>query len=62
MTLSSTPHSRAADDAVSYDPAAVERKWQERWQARGTNSPDLAEGAWDVIVEELVRHARAHAG
>lgn len=26
---------------ASYDPAAIERKWQERWNARSTNSPDL---------------------
>jgi leucyl-tRNA synthetase len=27
-----------------YDPAAVERKWQQRWQERGTNRVDLAGG------------------
>jgi leucyl-tRNA synthetase len=26
---------------ASYDPAAIERKWQERWSTRSTNSPDL---------------------
>jgi leucyl-tRNA synthetase len=26
---------------ASYDPAAVERKWQERWRVERTNSPDL---------------------
>ncbi|HEU4585529.1 MAG TPA: hypothetical protein VFR95_07250, partial [Gemmatimonadaceae bacterium] len=26
---------------ASYDPAAIERKWQERWNERSTNSPDL---------------------
>ena len=26
---------------ITYDPGAVERKWQHRWQDRGTNSTDL---------------------
>ncbi|HEU6452621.1 MAG TPA: leucine--tRNA ligase [Gemmatimonadaceae bacterium] len=26
---------------ASYDPGAIERKWQERWNERSTNSPDL---------------------
>jgi leucyl-tRNA synthetase len=26
---------------ASYDPTAIERKWQERWNERSTNSPDL---------------------
>ncbi len=26
---------------ASYDPASIERKWQERWNERSTNSPDL---------------------
>ncbi|HUO51058.1 MAG TPA: class I tRNA ligase family protein, partial [Gemmatimonadaceae bacterium] len=29
------------DDRASYDPAAVERKWQGRWEGARTNSPDL---------------------
>src|SRR5919202_147026 len=29
----------------TYDPAAVERKWQARWEERGTNHTDLAGGA-----------------
>ncbi|HEX2718026.1 MAG TPA: class I tRNA ligase family protein, partial [Gemmatimonadaceae bacterium] len=33
-----------AADAPGYDPAAVERKWQERWSSRRTNTPDLARG------------------
>jgi leucyl-tRNA synthetase len=28
-------------NAASYDPTAIERKWQERWKAHATNSPDL---------------------
>src|ERR687885_320890 len=30
-----------AESPASYDPTAVERKWQERWRERNTNSPDL---------------------
>ena len=26
----------------AYDPAAVEAKWRERWEARGTNAPDIS--------------------
>ncbi|HEY7896155.1 MAG TPA: leucine--tRNA ligase [Gemmatimonadaceae bacterium] len=37
---SSTPNSTASSQA-SYDPGAIERKWQERWRAEGTNSPNL---------------------
>jgi len=40
---SSTPHSRAAG-AASYDPTAIERKWQERWERASANTPDLEEG------------------
>ncbi len=35
----------ASDVPAGYDPAAIERKWQARWQAEGTNTPDLATGA-----------------
>jgi leucyl-tRNA synthetase len=27
-----------------YDPAAIEQKWQARWEERGSNSPDLDQG------------------
>ena len=37
---SSTPNSTASSQA-SYDPGAIERKWQERWRTEGTNSPNL---------------------
>ncbi|HET7620510.1 MAG TPA: leucine--tRNA ligase [Gemmatimonadaceae bacterium] len=30
-----------AQNEASYDPTAIERKWQERWKAHSTNSPDL---------------------
>jgi leucyl-tRNA synthetase len=33
-----------AEDSAGYQPAAVERKWQERWETRGTNHTDLAAG------------------
>ncbi|HVZ77099.1 MAG TPA: class I tRNA ligase family protein, partial [Gemmatimonadaceae bacterium] len=31
----------AAEGPAGYDPSVVERKWQERWEARGTNQTDL---------------------
>ena len=34
-----------AAEPGGYDPAAVERKWQQRWRDRGTNDTDLAGGA-----------------
>jgi leucyl-tRNA synthetase len=34
----------AATEPAGYDPAAIERKWQERWHSRGTNHTDLAAG------------------
>jgi leucyl-tRNA synthetase len=34
----------AAEGAGSYDPAAIEQKWQARWEDRGSNSPDLDQG------------------
>ena len=44
MTDFSPPPS-PGDPPVAYDPAALEQKWQTRWQAERTNSPDLANGA-----------------
>ena len=35
----------AGDEPASYDPAAVERKWQAAWESAGTNTPDLERGA-----------------
>ncbi|MEO7085320.1 MAG: leucine--tRNA ligase [Gemmatimonadaceae bacterium] len=32
------------EDPVGYDPAGIERKWQERWEKRGTNHADLDAG------------------
>ena len=28
-------------EPISYDPGAIERKWQRIWQERGTNNTDL---------------------
>ena len=42
--MTETVHSTSAEDSVGYDPAAVEKKWQERWETRGTNHTDLATG------------------
>ncbi|HEX8942152.1 MAG TPA: leucine--tRNA ligase, partial [Gemmatimonadaceae bacterium] len=38
-------HQTPAQEPAGYDPAAIERKWQERWEERGTNHADLAAGA-----------------
>ncbi|MGH7669238.1 MAG: hypothetical protein ACRENQ_07050, partial [Gemmatimonadaceae bacterium] len=40
MTDTNTPP--AAELPVAYDPSAVERKWQARWDERGTNHTDLS--------------------
>jgi len=37
-------HRTPTEDSAGYDPASIERKWQERWEARGTNHTDLAAG------------------
>ncbi len=37
-------HQTPAEESAGYDPAAIERKWQERWETRGTNHTDLAAG------------------
>jgi leucyl-tRNA synthetase len=34
----------ASPEPEGYDPATVERKWQQRWDERGTNNADLAGG------------------
>jgi leucyl-tRNA synthetase len=39
----STPDS--ANEPTGYDPAVVEKKWQARWEERGTNATDLRDGA-----------------
>jgi leucyl-tRNA synthetase len=38
-------HQTPVEESPGYDPAAIERKWQDRWEARGTNHTDLAAGA-----------------
>jgi leucyl-tRNA synthetase len=35
----------SATGPAGYDPAIVEKKWQTRWEERGTNRTDLADGA-----------------
>jgi leucyl-tRNA synthetase len=34
----------AGDEPAGYDPAAIERKWQARWETSGTNHTDLHSG------------------
>ena len=42
--MTETTRSPVASDFAGYDPAAIERKWQQRWHERGTNNTDVAEG------------------
>ncbi|HEX9483109.1 MAG TPA: leucine--tRNA ligase [Gemmatimonadaceae bacterium] len=35
------PATTVGEPSIGYDPAAVERKWQARWEASGTNAPTL---------------------
>ncbi|HET7565814.1 MAG TPA: class I tRNA ligase family protein, partial [Gemmatimonadaceae bacterium] len=45
MTVSRTQSlAERPEEQASYDPAAVERKWQERWAETRANSPDLWTG------------------
>ena len=37
-------HPTPAHESAGYDPAAIERKWSDRWEERGTNHTDLAAG------------------
>jgi leucyl-tRNA synthetase len=45
MTMTDSNDRNATVDPAAYDPAVIERKWQDRWEARGTNHTDLAGGA-----------------
>jgi leucyl-tRNA synthetase len=45
MTMTDSNDRNATVDPAAYDPAAVERKWQDHWEARGTNHTDLGGGA-----------------
>src|SRR6201990_174667 len=38
------------EEPAGYQPAAIERKWQERWETRGTNHTDLAAGVRPVYA------------
>jgi len=42
--MTETIHQTPAEESAGYDPAAIERKWQERWEVRGTNHTDLVAG------------------
>jgi leucyl-tRNA synthetase len=42
--MTEVTHSTPAAEPVGYDPAVVEKKWQTRWEQRGTNYTDLAGG------------------
>jgi leucyl-tRNA synthetase len=44
MTIPSTSRDRAGGEPAAYDPSSIEQKWQSRWEAEGTNSPDLERG------------------
>jgi leucyl-tRNA synthetase len=37
-------HRAPAQEPAGYDPAAIEHKWQERWEKRGTNHTDIDAG------------------
>ena len=39
--MSETRPDTVTEEFAGYDPAAVERKWQARWEERGSNTPDL---------------------
>ena len=41
MENSATRNDPLPSDAVTYDPSAIEQKWQRIWQERGTNHTDL---------------------
>jgi leucyl-tRNA synthetase len=41
MDNSATRNDPLPSDAVTYDPSAIEEKWQRVWQERGTNHTDL---------------------
>src|ERR1044072_7097790 len=40
--MTDTMRSRA--ETPAYDPATIERKWQRRWEERGTNHTDVERG------------------
>jgi leucyl-tRNA synthetase len=45
LIMRESPTRAPTEEPAGYDPAAVERKWQERWDAHGTNHTDLDAGA-----------------
>src|SRR3712207_8194027 len=44
MTAPESDTIAGASEPAGYDPAAIERKWRQRWQERGTNHTDLEKG------------------
>src|SRR5215831_11289536 len=44
MTESTHRSPAPSQEPAGYDPSAIERRWQERWEERGTNQTDLAAG------------------
>ncbi len=42
--MTDSTRSPVASDFAGYDPTAIERKWQQRWQERGTNNTDIGGG------------------
>ena len=48
MTL--TTPGPLAEESASYDPTAIEEKWQARWQVQGTNRADLDDGGRPYYV------------
>jgi leucyl-tRNA synthetase len=44
MTAPESHTLTGASEPAGYDPAAVEQKWRQRWQERGTNETDLEKG------------------
>src|ERR1700730_17662289 len=47
-------------DAVTYDPSAIEEKWQRIWQERGTNHTDLQRAQRPFYASMMVSHPSAH--
>jgi leucyl-tRNA synthetase len=45
VPLPTSPQQPTGDETPAYEPAAVELKWQARWEANGTNEPDLEHGS-----------------
>src|SRR3954465_15625328 len=42
--MTESNYTTPVEQPAGYQPAAIERKWQERWETRGRNHTDLAAG------------------